>query len=142
MNRRRSSVRAAVDPNRPATRRLAQRRARGGPRRRPGFAAPPENCGGREEVAGIDGTEILTHFPPENTYNSQLNTKSLVPGRDNFKEKIFLDEFICLFGIGDGGGGPKEENIEYGIRMADLEGAPQVKFGRADMFFKNLSNCS
>jgi alpha-mannosidase len=88
---------------------------------------------------GIDGTEILTHFPPENTYNSQLSSKFLVPGRDNFKEKDFIDEFICLFGIGDGGGGPKEENIEYGLRLADLEGAPKVRFGRADRFFENLA---
>lgn len=88
---------------------------------------------------GIDGTEILTHFPPENTYGSQLNTKFIIPGRDNFKEKSFIDEFICLFGVGDGGGGPKEENIEYGMRLESLEGAPKVRFGRADTFFENLA---
>lgn len=88
---------------------------------------------------GIDGSEVLVHFPPENTYNSQLNTQYLVPGRDNFKEKDFLDEFICLFGVGDGGGGPKAENIETGKRMADLEGAPKVKFGTAKEFFSRLS---
>ena len=87
---------------------------------------------------GIDGSEIITHFPPENNYNSMLNTKYLVPGRDNFKEKDLLDEFMSLYGIGDGGGGPKEENIECGIRMEDLEGAPKVKFGRADEFFERL----
>ena len=57
---------------------------------------------------GIDGTEVLTHFPPENTYGSLLNTKSLVPGRNNFKEKAILDEFMCLFGVSDGGGGPNK----------------------------------
>jgi len=88
---------------------------------------------------GIDGTEILTHFPPENTYGSQLNTKFIVPGRDNFKEKDFIDEFICLYGMGNGGGGPKEENIEYGMRLENLEGAPKVTFGRADTFFDNLA---
>ena len=56
---------------------------------------------------GIDGSEVITHFPPEDTYNSMLNTEYLIPGRDNFKEKAFLDEFISLFGVGDGGGGPK-----------------------------------
>ena len=87
---------------------------------------------------GIDGSEVLTHFPPENTYNSQLSTKYLVPGRDNFKEKDFIDEFISLFGVGDGGGGPKEENLEYGLRMQDLEGSPRVKFGKACDFFARL----
>jgi alpha-mannosidase len=46
---------------------------------------------------GIDGTEILTHFPPENTYNSELDTEFLVPAQTNFKEKEFIDEFISLF---------------------------------------------
>ncbi|MDJ0840076.1 MAG: glycoside hydrolase family 38 C-terminal domain-containing protein [Acidobacteriota bacterium] len=88
---------------------------------------------------GIDGSEVLAHFPPENTYNSQLDTQYLVPGRDNFAERGFLDEFMSLFGVGDGGGGPKEENIELGQRMADLEGAPKVRFGKAADFFERLA---
>ncbi|MBZ0266490.1 alpha-mannosidase 2c1 [bacterium] len=87
---------------------------------------------------GIDGSEVLTHFPPENTYNSQLNTQYIVPGRDNFREKDRLDSFLSLFGVGDGGGGPKAENIETGLRMADLEGAPRVRFGTARKFFHDL----
>ena len=87
---------------------------------------------------GLDGSEVLTHFPPENTYNSQLNTEYINPGRDNFKEREFIEEFICLFGVGDGGGGPKEENIEFGLRMRDLEGAPKVKFSSAANFFETL----
>ncbi|MCP4583643.1 MAG: alpha-mannosidase [candidate division Zixibacteria bacterium] len=87
---------------------------------------------------GIDGTEVLAHFPPENTYNSQLGTDFLVPAQTNFKERDYLDEFISLFGVGDGGGGPKEENIELGVRMADLEGSPKVRFGKASDFFDRL----
>ena len=60
---------------------------------------------------GIDGSEVLTHFPPENTYNSQLDTEYLIPAQEHFKEKAYINEFISLFGVGDGGGGPKEENI-------------------------------
>jgi alpha-mannosidase len=88
---------------------------------------------------GIDGSEVLAHFPPENTYNSQLGTDYLIPGRDNFREKDFISEFISLFGVGDGGGGPKEENIELGIRMADLKGAPKVRFGKAADFFERIA---
>jgi alpha-mannosidase len=88
---------------------------------------------------GIDGTEILTHFPPENNYNSYLSPEYLIPGRENFKEKDFIDEFISLFGVGDGGGGPKSENIEFGKRMSNLEGVPKVRFGRADSFFESLN---
>ena len=87
---------------------------------------------------GIDGTEILTHFPPENTYNSELDTQFLLPAQSGFKEKDKLDEFISLFGVGDGGGGPKPENIELGIRMKDLENSPRVRFDTAKNFFHRL----
>ena len=89
---------------------------------------------------GIDGTEILTHFPPENTYNSELDSEFLVPAQTHFKEKDFIDEFISLFGVGDGGGGPKPENIELGRRMADLENSPRVAFDTAKNFFDRLAN--
>ena len=48
---------------------------------------------------GIDGTEILTHFPPENTYNSELDTQFLLPAQKGFKEKDKLDEFISFLGL-------------------------------------------
>ncbi|HVP07601.1 MAG TPA: glycoside hydrolase family 38 C-terminal domain-containing protein, partial [Candidatus Acidoferrum sp.] len=88
---------------------------------------------------GIDGSTILTHFPPENTYTGQLDADTLVAGRDRFKEGDYIDEFISLFGVGDGGGGPKAEHIEMGRRMANLEGAPRVQFGTARDFFHRLS---
>ena len=87
---------------------------------------------------GIDGTEILTHFPPENTYNSELDTEFLLPAQNGFKEKDKLDEFISLFGVGDGGGGPKPENIELGMRMENLENSPRVHFDTAKNFFHRL----
>ncbi|MFA6076097.1 MAG: glycoside hydrolase family 38 C-terminal domain-containing protein [Negativicutes bacterium] len=80
---------------------------------------------------GIDGTSILTHFPPEDTYNSVLNPAGLRRAEDNFQEKAVLDDFLTLFGIGDGGGGPTAEMIEIGRRQQNLEGAPKVKFGCA-----------
>lgn len=87
---------------------------------------------------GIDGTKILTHFPPEDTYNSQLNPEGLVKARRNFREKHVLDEFMTLFGMGDGGAGPKELHLELGMRQKNLEGAPRVIFGHAKDFFNRL----
>ena len=88
---------------------------------------------------GIDGTEILTHFPPENTYNSELDTEFLIPAQDTFKEKVEIDEFMSLYGVGDGGGGPKPENIELGRRLKNLESAPRVSFDTAKNFFRRLN---
>jgi alpha-mannosidase len=87
---------------------------------------------------GIDGSEVLAHFPPESNYNSMLDADYLIPGRDSFKEKDRVDVFLSSYGVGDGGGGPKDENIEYGRRMADLEGAPKVRFGKVSDFFDEL----
>ncbi len=87
---------------------------------------------------GIDGTVIVTHFPPENTYNSSLDPGTLIVGQENFLEKDLFDEYMSLFGIGDGGGGPSEEYVERGIRAKSLEGCPKLKFGRADEFFEGV----
>jgi alpha-mannosidase len=88
---------------------------------------------------GIDGTEILVHFPPEDTYNSMMTAAGLVKAAENFIERDTLDEFMTLFGVGDGGGGPTEENIEMGLRQRDLEGAPKVTFGPAQEMLDRLA---
>ncbi len=91
---------------------------------------------------GIDGSKILSFFPPENTYNTTLTPDMLNFGANNMSENEFIDEYISLFGIGDGGGGPKEEYIERGLRCKNLEGCPKVEFGRADDFLSKLDKYS
>lgn len=90
---------------------------------------------------GIDGSTVLTHFPPENdnNYNAKLMPGAMRSGEEKFKEKDVLDEMLVLFGVGDGGGGPKAELIECGLRQHDLEGTPRIRFGRADAFFDRLA---
>ncbi len=87
---------------------------------------------------GIDGTRVLTHFPPEDNYNANLLPAEMAAAQNRMSENGFQDEFLSLFGIGNGGGGPKEEHIEHGLRLASLEGNPKVKFGRADDFFRSI----
>ncbi len=87
---------------------------------------------------GIDGSSVLSFFPPEDNYNTTLAPEMLNYGVNNFSENDTIPEIISLFGIGDGGGGPKEEYLERGIRCANLEGVPKVRFGRADEFLERL----
>ncbi len=87
---------------------------------------------------GIDGSEVITHFPPENDYNSQLLPSSLKKASENFSENHVLDEFLTLFGIGDGGGGATEQIIETGLRCHNLENSPKVKFDKAQNFLDRL----
>jgi alpha-mannosidase len=91
---------------------------------------------------GIDGSEVLTHFPPENNYNAFVIPEESVRGQNNFKEADMLDEFCSLFGIGDGGGGPRDDYIERAMRLKDLEGCPKVTMGRADKFFERLKDAA
>jgi alpha-mannosidase len=89
---------------------------------------------------GIDGSEVTAHFPPANSYCDMLESDALIRQEENFKEKEILDEFLVLFGVGDGGGGPREENIELGLRQQNLEGVPRVRFGSAREFFQRLES--
>ena len=87
---------------------------------------------------GIDGSEVITHFPPEDNYGSDLRPSKLKYAQENFDEHAYLDEFLTLFGIGDGGSGATEEMIETGLRLADMENCPRVEFGHAQDFFDQL----
>lgn len=87
---------------------------------------------------GIDGTRVLCHFPPENTYNSVLAPEAMRAAENNLQESEFQDEFMVLYGIGDGGGGPCREMVELGNLQKNLEGCPKIKFSRADELMQTL----
>jgi len=88
---------------------------------------------------GIDGSEVVTHFPPENNYCSNLEPSELIAGQNRYAQADVLDEMLSLFGYGDGGGGPIDLHLERARRCVDLEGCPPVQLGRADDFFARLS---
>lgn len=87
---------------------------------------------------GIDGTEILTHFPPEDSYNALCTPQQRVNAENRLRENAYLDEFMSLVGIGDGGGGPSEEYLERNERMRDWDGCPKARYGTAAGFFDRL----
>ncbi len=80
---------------------------------------------------GIDGSKVLAHFPPEDDYNSCVLPCQLRKHEENNSEAGLIQDALCLYGIGDGGGGPKEEHVERALRMTDLNGVPRFHFGKA-----------
>ncbi|MFC4553789.1 alpha-mannosidase [Georgenia faecalis] len=84
---------------------------------------------------GIDGSRVFTHFPPADTYSSELTADQLHHGVRNFAEKGRATRSLLPFGYGDGGGGPTREIIETGHRVADLEGSPRVTIESPSAFF-------
>jgi alpha-mannosidase len=84
---------------------------------------------------GIDGSRVFTHFPPADTYSSDLSAKDLAYGVSNFAEHGRATVSLLPFGYGDGGGGPTREMLETARRVANLEGSPRVRVRTPAEFF-------
>ncbi len=84
---------------------------------------------------GLDGTRVLTHFPPVDTYNAELEPAELIASVSRFAEHAWSRCSLVPFGYGDGGGGPTREMLARAHRMADLDGVPPVQLGTAHDFF-------
>ncbi|MEV4991728.1 alpha-mannosidase [Pseudarthrobacter sp. LMD1-1-1.1] len=85
---------------------------------------------------GIDGTRLFTHFPPVDTYNSDLSGRDLAHAERNYRDHGRGTVSLVPFGYGDGGGGPTREMLAAAARTADLEGSPKVRIGSAESFFR------
>jgi alpha-mannosidase len=84
---------------------------------------------------GVDGSRVLTHFPPVDTYNAEVTSEELVHASVNFRDHGWSGWSLLPYGYGDGGGGPTREMLGRARRMADLDGLPHVELGTAARFF-------
>ena len=88
---------------------------------------------------GIDGSEVLAHFPPADTYNSEANVQELRKNAKDYKDHDRSQNSYMLFGYGDGGGGPVKRMIETSASCAkDLQGLPRTQIRTSDDFFTRL----
>ncbi|MGQ7294934.1 alpha-mannosidase [Quadrisphaera sp. KR29] len=86
---------------------------------------------------GLDGSRIFTHFPPADTYNSEVSAEDLARAERQYAEKGRANTSMLLFGYGDGGGGPTREMLAAAHRARDLEGSPRVELGDPHEFFRD-----
>jgi alpha-mannosidase len=84
---------------------------------------------------GHDGSTLLAHFPPANTYNGEFSAPELTNSMSNYADHGRLDRSLYPFGFGDGGGGPTRRMLESGARLQDLRGLPRVEIGTVGEFF-------
>ncbi|HEX3782139.1 MAG TPA: glycoside hydrolase family 38 C-terminal domain-containing protein [Pseudonocardiaceae bacterium] len=84
---------------------------------------------------GHDGTRVFTHFPPADTYNSEISGRELAHAERNFRDKGGSSVSLLPFGHGDGGGGPTREMLARAARLSDLEGSPRVTIEAPSEFF-------
>jgi len=82
---------------------------------------------------GIDGSRVKAHF--HNDYNSDTNPSTVI---NRWRDRVQKDGFskrLYPFGMGDGGGGPTREHLEYVRREGDLEGVPKFRMAAPMAFF-------
>ena len=73
---------------------------------------------------GIDGSEVLAHLFPEDTYNSAATPASVLKVVRGYKDRDVSDQALLVYGVGDGGGGPGEQHLERLQRIRQLGLAP------------------
>jgi hypothetical protein len=84
---------------------------------------------------GLDGSRVLTHFPPVDTYNAEITPEEFGFSIANFKDHAWSVDSLMPFGHGDGGGGPTREMLERARRLAHIESRATLEIGPPDAMF-------
>ena len=87
---------------------------------------------------GLDGTRILTHMLPENSYTSASVPQMALYGEYHYTDKDVCPRGLQLYGLGDGGGGPGYEHMERRRRSRDLKGCPKLEDEFVVDFFRRI----
>ncbi|KAI7852311.1 galactose mutarotase-like domain-containing protein [Circinella umbellata] len=91
---------------------------------------------------GIDGTNILAHLTPAETYGASVTVAELTKCTKNHHDLEYSNESLLCYGHGDGGGGPTPAMLERLNRLKDVDGLPMVKPGSALSFFEGIEKNS
>ena len=87
---------------------------------------------------GVDGSRVLAHFPPADTYNATADVAELRRSARDYRDHDRSRRSLLVFGWGDGGGGPTPAMLESLRRSADLEGVPPTEIATPERFFDDL----
>ena len=89
---------------------------------------------------GLDGSEVLGHFPPADTYSSDATVPDLLRSVREYRDHDHSGTSLLVFGYGDGGGGPTKAMLETLRRARDLQGLPRTRVATPDEFFAALES--
>ena len=87
---------------------------------------------------GIDGSEVLAHFPPADTYNAEATIAELRRSAADYRDHEHSGASLLVFGHGDGGGGATRAMLETLRRARDLQGVPRTEMASPSAFFDVL----
>lgn len=88
---------------------------------------------------GTDGTEVLAHLLPANTYNGPLTPEELLRVENEYKERSVSNRSMLAYGVGDGGGGPSMDHLERLKRIKNLKGLPEINTVSTSLFMEKLA---
>ncbi|KAH8999594.1 glycoside hydrolase family 38 protein [Lactarius hatsudake] len=96
---------------------------------------------------GIDGTQVLCHMTPVDTYNAQATADDIKKALTNHKNLESSSTSLLVFGNGDGGGGPLAKMLESLRRLRGTANTsrelPVVHMGPSvDDFYDHLKTSS
>ncbi|KAH3672236.1 hypothetical protein WICPIJ_010088 [Wickerhamomyces pijperi] len=81
----------------------------------------------------LDGTQVLTHMPPANTYTADANFGDVHRSISQHKNLTYDQTGLLVFGKGDGGGGPNPDMLDKLRRCRGVSNTvgqlPTVKMG-------------
>jgi alpha-mannosidase len=87
---------------------------------------------------GLDGSRVLTHFPPVDTYNAEITPAEFAFSVTNFQDHGWSTDSLMPFGHGDGGGGPTREMVERARRLARLDSRATLEIGTPAAMFERI----
>lgn len=91
---------------------------------------------------GLDGTRVLTHFPPVDTYNAEITPAEHAHAIANFRDHAWSSDSLMPFGHGDGGGGPTREMLERRRRLAAIDPRATIEIDAPDAMFRRIERDS
>ncbi len=94
------------------------------------------------EWEGVDGTRVRAHQfrneDPASGYNAEIHPRDLRGTWRKFAGKRQHDETLLAFGMGDGGGGPSRQMLEYYDRLRSYPVLPALRMATVEDFFARL----
>uniref|UniRef100_K7E872 Glycoside hydrolase family 38 central domain-containing protein n=1 Tax=Ornithorhynchus anatinus TaxID=9258 RepID=K7E872_ORNAN len=91
---------------------------------------------------GLDGSRVLAHFPPGDSYGMEGRVEEVLKTLKNNKDKGRVNHSAFLFGFGDGGGGPTQTMLDRLERIKDTDGLPRVQLSNPEHLFAELERDS
>ena len=88
---------------------------------------------------GIDGSQVLTHFPPLRFFTVPATVSDMRNVLKRFRDHDRSNKSLILYGHGDGGGGPTKEMVERLRRCKDLQALPKTTITSPAAFFAAIA---